>query len=143
MPESYRKPWDFFISYAREDRESAAIPLSNELNDRGFSVWLDHEVLVDGQKLEEQIEKGLTQCHVGIVILSPDFIRKDWPLRELDVLLGIETLENMLRVVPVLFNLRAAQIHDTAPTLCQRATIDIAAGFDTVCDKVLELVMAA
>jgi hypothetical protein len=143
MPDSYRKPWDFFISYASEDRDAAATPLADELTSRGFSVWLDYRALVEGDRLEEQIEQGLTQCHAGIVIVSPHFLRKDWPVRELDVLLGVETLDGRLRVVPVLYNLNASQLQGTAPTLCQRATIDLAAGLDVVCDEILELITTA
>ena len=61
MSTSYRKPWDFFISYASEDRASAANPLANALTRRGFSgVWLDHQVLDKADRLEKQIELGLT-----------------------------------------------------------------------------------
>lgn len=143
MPEPYRKPWDFFISYASEDRGAAATPLANELMGRGFSTWLDYRALVEGEKLEKQIGQGLTQCHAGIVIVSPHFVRKDWPVRELDTLLGVETLDGRLRVVPVLYNLTASQLRDVAPTLCQRATIDFSVGLGVVCDEILELIMKA
>jgi TIR domain-containing protein len=143
MADSYRRPWDFFISYASEDRDTAATPLANELTSRGFSVWLDHQVLDKDDRLEKQIELGLRQCHAGIVIVSPHFVRKDWPLRELDTLLSVETLDGRLRVVPVLYNLKASQLQDTAPTLCQRATIDLATGLDVVCDKIFELIATA
>ena len=143
MPEPYRKPWDFFISYASEDRNSAAIPLANELIGRGFNVWLDQRALVEGEKLEKQIAQGLTQCHAGIVIVSPHFVRKDWPVRELDTLLGVETLDGRLRVIPVLYSLTTSQLRDLAPTLCQRATIDFSAGLAVVCDKIPELITAA
>lgn len=143
MPEPYRRPWDFFISYASEDRDTAATPLANELIGRGFSVWLDYRAIAKGEKLEQQIQQGLMQCHAGILIVSPHFVRKDWPIRELDTLLGIETLEDRLRVVPVLYNLTASQLQDIAPTLCERATIDLAAGLDVVCDKILELITTA
>lgn len=143
MADSYRKPWDFFLSYASEDRQSAATPLGNELTARGFSVWLDYRTLVEGEGLEKQIEGGLTQCHAGIVIVSPQFVRKDWPLRELDALLGVETLEGKLRVVPVLYNLKAHELQHTAPTLYQRATIDLAASLDKVCDAILEVIASA
>ena len=88
-----RKTWDFFISYASEDRTAAANPIEAELTKRGFAVWLDHKVLSEARKLVEEIHTGLSNCHYGIIILSPRFLSKDWPMRELDTLFAIESIE--------------------------------------------------
>src|SRR5438270_11558600 len=115
MSETPRKPWDFFISYASEDRETAATPLTNALTHRGFAVWLDQKVLTSTARLEDQIQQGLTNCHCGIVTLSPNFIRKDWPMRELDSLFGIETLDGRHRIVPLLHNITAVELREMLP----------------------------
>lgn len=140
-----RKQWDFFISYAREDRETAADPLAAALRSRGFAVWLDHDSLsVEARDdkgfaaLHHEIEKGLTNCHAGIVIVSPHFIRKDWPTRELETLLSIETLDGRLRLVPVLHDIDASDLAGVVyDRLRARLTINTSAGFDRVCDEVL------
>lgn len=95
------KNWDFFISYASEDRTESADPIEKELSQRGFAVWLDHKTLAAPKELEAQIQKGLSECHFGIVILSPRFLEKDWPMREIDTLFAIESIEGRRRVVPL------------------------------------------
>src|SRR5205809_86812 len=95
-----RKKWDFFISYASEDRATAAEPLAAALRSRGFAVWLDRDALTgDASALTSEIQAGLTDCHAGIVILSRQFVRKDWPIRELETLLSLETVDGRLRIV--------------------------------------------
>lgn len=138
-----RKKWDFFVSYASEDRESAANPLADGLTRRGFTVWLDHKVISDGSRFDEQIREGLAECHYGIVIVSPRFLAKDWPMRELDTLLGIETIEGRHRIVVVLHKLTSAELQRTAPELLRKAPIHTDQGFERVCDEVLERVVRA
>src|SRR5208282_2561990 len=94
MGDAVRKRWDFFVSYASQDRETAAEPVAGALTNRGFAVWLDRWIISeDASRLQEQIQHGLSECHYGIVIVSPWFLQKDWPMRELDTLLAIETIE--------------------------------------------------
>jgi hypothetical protein len=138
-----RKTWDFFISYASEDREAAANPLTEALNRRGFAVWLDHKVISAGTDFSEQIRRGLTDSHYGIVIVSPRFLAKDWPMRELNTLLAIETVDGRHRVVAVFHDVTEAQVRNKAPELLDKAPIDTRHGFERVCDEVLERVVRA
>jgi TIR domain len=143
VAEAERKSWDFFISYASENRESAADPLAEALTLRGFKVWLDHEVLFETSKLEDEIRRALADCHYGIVILSPRFLQKDWTMRELDTLLAIETLDGRHRVIPVVHNITEDDLREKAPELLRKVPISTAQGFDHVCDQILERVVRA
>jgi hypothetical protein len=143
MVEAERKAWDFFLSYASEDRESAANPLAGVLTQRGFKVWLDHQVLSETTKFEDAIQQGLADCHYGIVIVSSRFLQKDWPMRELDTLLAIETLDGRHRIVPVVHNVTEDELRQKAPELLQKASINTLQGFDHVCDQVLDWVVTA
>lgn len=141
MPEAPRKPWDFFISYAREDERNAAIPLASELRSRGFEIWLDQYILSPDEPIEDKIINGLRNCHFGIVILSPHFIRKDWPKRELDTLLAIEAIDARSRIIIISHNYNEAELQAAAPKLARRSITNTSAGFLQVCDQILNAII--
>ena len=143
MGDAVRKRWDFFVSYASQDRETAAKPVAEALTNRGFAVWLDRWIIsADLSRLQDQIQHGLSECHYGIVIVSPWFLQKDWPMRELDTILAIETIEGRRRIVPVLHNLTEAELRERAPELHNKKPIGTADGFERACDQILERVVA-
>ena len=76
--------YDVFISHASENKADVALPLANLLKRQGIKVWLDSFELKLGDSLSRSIDQGLSESRFGIVILSPEFLRKDWPRRELD-----------------------------------------------------------
>ena len=80
--------YDVFISHASEDKEAIARPLYEALKARGLSVWFDEAELTLGDSLRRKIDDGLARCRYGIVILSPRFLEKEWPQRELDGLVA-------------------------------------------------------
>lgn len=67
---------DVFISHASEDKDDFVRPLANALIARGLEVWYDEMTLRIGDSLRQKIEKGLANSRVGLVILSPSFIKK-------------------------------------------------------------------
>jgi hypothetical protein len=75
--------FDFFISYASEDRDLAEA-LDVTLSQCGYKVWRDRGQLTLGDSLTEKINEGLTASRYAIVILSKAFIRKNWPRAELN-----------------------------------------------------------
>ena len=79
--------WDVFISYAREDKAAVAKPLAEVLLRAGLRVWIDEHEISLGDSLTKKINEGLARSRYGIVILSPDFLAKEWPKRELAALL--------------------------------------------------------
>jgi hypothetical protein len=81
---------DLFICHASEDKESVARPLAEALAQAGLKVWYDEFILTLGDSLRRKIDQGLDQSRYGVVILSPNFLAKQWPQRELD---GLTTKE--------------------------------------------------
>ena len=73
--------YDFFLSHTWEDKETIARPLYSALTAAGASVWFDEAVLKIGDSLRRKIDDGLARCKFGIV--SPNFLNKEWPQREL------------------------------------------------------------
>ena len=82
---------DVFISHASEDKDAVARPLAEELTRRGFRVWYDEYSLRVGDSLREKIDEGLNDCTYGLVVVSPSFMAKPWPNREVNGLVALET----------------------------------------------------
>jgi hypothetical protein len=49
--------YDFFICHASEDKDDVAMPLFEELKNRGYEVWYDEFSLRVGDDLRREIDK--------------------------------------------------------------------------------------
>ena len=112
-----------FISYAHEDKDEIARPLALALRRRGLKVWFDEFSLSAGQSIRSSIDAGLATCKVGIVILSPNFFAKRWPVAELNGLIsrqrgGAETV-----IIPVWHRITHSDVLQFSPTLADHLSI--------------------
>jgi hypothetical protein len=71
---------DVFISYAREDRETAQ-RLAAALEARGWSVWWDREIPV-GHSFDQVIERQLEAAKSVVVLWSKDSAASEWVKNE-------------------------------------------------------------
>jgi hypothetical protein len=62
---------------ASSDKETFARPLAKALQSRGLKVWFDEFTLAVGDSLRRSIDRGLVHSRFGIVIISPNFLRKN------------------------------------------------------------------
>ena len=127
--------WDVFISHAREDKAAVAKPLSEALLRAGLRVWIDEHEISLGDSLTNKINEGLARSRYGIVILSPDFLAKEWPKRELAALLAIE-FKHGKRVLPVLHNLELESILRDFPLMGDKVCVSTAAGIEAVASEI-------
>jgi hypothetical protein len=67
---------DLFISYAREDRDTA-LALARALQSRGIDVWWDRE-LTGGGDFAAEIERNLKAAPVAVVLWSAASVRSDF-----------------------------------------------------------------
>jgi hypothetical protein len=123
--------YDLFISHASEDKELFVDRLALALRNDCYRVWFDTFALRPGRSLRRSIDEGLVGSAVGVVVLSPNFFKKEWALRELDALTFQETSNGKL-VIPIWLNLTRTDIARIAPLLLDRIAIDAANGFDHV-----------
>lgn len=65
-----------FLSYAREDRECAAL-FARELSARGWTVWWDRRIQV-GRSFSEVIERELDDARCVIVLWSRHAVASPW-----------------------------------------------------------------
>jgi len=97
---------DFFISHDSNDKDEVARPLYEELSKRGYKVWYDEYSLNIGDSLTESIEKGITSCKYGIVIISKNFLSNEkWAKSELQSLKIKQIVKNSKSLLPVWHNI--------------------------------------
>eukprot|EP00178_Gracilaria_changii_P002243 TRINITY_DN13325_c0_g1_i1.p1 TRINITY_DN13325_c0_g1~~TRINITY_DN13325_c0_g1_i1.p1 ORF type:complete len:1137 (-),score=180.46 TRINITY_DN13325_c0_g1_i1:3414-6824(-) len=76
-------PFHIFLSHAGEDKETIARPLWKHFDELGHSVFLDEESFRLGDHCPKVMEHAMQTAPVGVFILSPEFVAKEWPMREL------------------------------------------------------------
>ena len=131
--------WDLFISHASEDKDEFVRPLADALKKIGFSVWYDEFTLTIGDNLRRSINKGLAQSRYGLVVLSPDFFKKEWPKRELDGLTTRE-LRGEKVILPVWHNVDREYVAKFSPTLANKFAVSTEKGIDKVVEEILKAV---
>lgn len=129
---------DLFVSHASEDKESVAKPLADALVRYGYAVWLDQYALRLGDSLRRTIDAALANCRYGAVVLSPSFFKKDWPQRELDGLVAMETQDHRKRVLPVLHNVTPTDVARFSPTLADRLGVSTDLGMEVVVAQIVD-----
>jgi len=143
---------DIFISYSRRD-ETFVKQLYAELVNRGISTWYDRKNIGIGEQWAEEIVKGIRDCQVFLLSLSPDAadspnVRKEvdlaqryqkkivpliWRPTEIPVameyqLAGIQWIEFNQTSSPEKFD----QLADVLQRLIGGASMDEAAGDKTI-----------
>ena len=131
---------EFFISHASEDKDAIARPLALELRERGYKVWYDEFTLTLGDSLRESIDKGLSETRYGIVILSPDFMSKNWPREELDGLYTRQTSSGKKVILPVWHNITQHQLASFSPMLADKLGVTTSSGFNNVVDQIVRVI---
>jgi hypothetical protein len=131
--------WDVFISHASEDKEDFVRPLAESLSRSGLRVWYDEFTLKVGDSLRRSIDYGLDRSRYGIVVISPSFLKKDWPQRELDGLVARE-VNGLKLILPVWHDIRADRVRSYSPTLADRVAVSSSEGIDEVTKQLMQAI---
>lgn len=116
-----------------------AKPLAEALQYSGIRVWYDDSVLVIGDSIRRSIDEGLQRSQYGLVILSHNFFRKEWPQKELDALIARE--RNGIKVIlPVWHQITHEEIAKRSPLLADRYAISTSRGIQYVVQKIIEAI---
>lgn len=133
--------FDVFISYASEDRFTAAIPIADQLRKQGYRVWIDAWELHCGDPLRNKINDGLSKSRYGVVILSKAFFRKSWPQEELDALMGKESIDKTV-VLPVRHGISHEEVKQYHPTLANKLSTTTEKGIESVVAEIVSVLVA-
>ncbi len=130
---------DVFLCHAWDDRKDSAKELCDILESKGVSVWFSEKDVLLGQPLLREIDKGLANSRVGIVLVTPSFIERingaGIAEKELSALLARDLL------VPVVHNTTFEELRDASPLLGSRSGLStIEDSLEVVAGKLAELV---
>ncbi|MGE9310327.1 toll/interleukin-1 receptor domain-containing protein [Niabella sp. CJ426] len=116
---------DVFLCHAWDDRQGAAKELHDLLESKGVSVWFSEKDVLLGSPLLREIDKGLAKSRVGIVLVTPSFLKRikgeGIADKELSALLARDLL------VPIVHNTTFEDLREVSPLLGSRSglsTID-------------------
>jgi hypothetical protein len=128
--------WDVFVCHASEDKDDFVRPLARGLETHGLKVWFDEFTLTVGDSLRRSIDRGLAGSRFGVVVISPNFLQKEWPQRELDGLVARET-GGVKVILPVWHKTTADLIRRYSPTLADKVAVSSARGLEHVIAELL------
>jgi hypothetical protein len=113
---------DLFLCHAWPDRQGSAAELYGHLKSNGASVWFSEEDLPLGSLMIREIDKGLRNSRVGIVLVTPALLAsleaEGVADKELAVLLASR------RVIPVLHGVTFEQLNDVSPMLASHTGLN-------------------
>lgn len=115
---------DLFLCHAWADREESASELYNSLESNGASVWFSEKDVPLGKQLIREIDKGLKNSRVGIVLVTPALLKsidaEGIAEKELSVLLASG------RVIPVAHGTTFDALREVSPMLASHAGLNTA-----------------
>lgn len=113
------REWDVFLSYAQIDGAKVGRELCARLEALGVRVWFDEVAIQPGVSQARQMDRGLTNAHCGIALLTPAYVAgRFWTERELGVLLGKDTL------IPIVHGITFEQVKEYSGMLSDLAGFD-------------------
>ena len=113
---------DLFLCHAWDDREDSAAQLYGHLKSNGATVWFSEKDLPLGSLMIREIDKGLRNSRIGIVLVTPALIKsiKNEGIAEKE----LAVLLNSSRVIPVLHGVTFDDLYDVSPMLASHAGLN-------------------
>ena len=118
--------YDVFLSYNSLEKE-AALQLAGRLQEEGFRVFLDDQVLVPGASLPREIPAILRESRSCVVLLGPSGV-SNWQREEIDIAVHRE-IENPSSYRVIVLLLGGANLMDLPASLHHRLRVGFSAGF--------------
>lgn len=133
---------DVFLCHAWDDRKGAAKELHDLLESLGVKVWFSEKDIGLGVPLLRAIDKGLASSKVGIVLVTPSFLKRlaqeGIADKELSSLLVTD------RLIPIIHGTTYDELREVSPLLASRSGLDTKEdSFEEVAEKLSELVNIA
>jgi hypothetical protein len=113
-------------------------PNLDALGRYGYTVWIDRDALGIGYPLVSDIDAALSTCRYGVVILSLNYLEKEWTRRELGGLVAMEVQDRRKRILPVLHKLTIEELTRRSPTLADRVTVSTDLGIGVVVSMIVD-----
>jgi hypothetical protein len=132
---------DIFLCHAWDDRQGAAKDLYDLPKAKGVKVWFSEEDIRLGVPFLREIDKGLAKSRVGIVLVTPNFVKRirgeSIADKELSVLL------QQGQLVPIMHGTSFEALREVSPMLASRNGLSTAEdSMADVATKLADLVAA-
>lgn len=130
---------DVFLCHAWDDRQGSAKELHDLLESSGVKVWFSEKDVPLGTPLLREIDKGLANSRVGIVLVTPALLKRVQAEgiadKELSALLARDLL------VPIVHGTTYEDLRNVSPLLGSRSGLSTAEdSMANVAAKLVELV---
>jgi len=89
-----------FISHAMEPDGPLAHRLARDLEEAGFKVWIAPESIRPGEAWVDAINRGLKECEVLVLLLTPAAVQSPWVNQETSAAIVLER-EGRMRILPL------------------------------------------
>lgn len=104
------------------------MPIYTSLKNLGFSVWLDVPQINVGNDITSKIFDGIDKSGLFISIISHNFLKSEWPQKELKTFLEHTEKDGQNSILPIFYKITKAEVWPTLPHLS-----DIA--FESIMDE--------
>jgi RNA-directed DNA polymerase len=91
-----------FISHASEEKKNIVIPLTLELDKLGIAYFLDVKEIQWGKSLNQSLSDGLRRSSYFLAFISENYVKKKWPMLELEAALNCQISDRPDFILPVL-----------------------------------------
>ena len=130
---------DIFLCHAWDDRKESALQLHDLLVSNGISVWFSEKDIPLGSSFLREIDKGLAKSKIGLVLVTPNFLKRvqneGVADKELSALLARDQL------VPIVHNTTYDELRDVSPLLGSRNGLDTQEDtMENIAKKLAELI---
>ena len=130
--------YDLFLCHAWDDRKGIAKELYEKLTEKRVSVWFSEKDLKLGTNMLREIDKGLAKSRAGIVLVTPNFLKRikgeGVADKELSALLAKDQL------LPLVHNTTYDALRNVSPLLGSRSGLDTnEEPMDEIVNKIAEL----
>lgn len=115
------KEWDVFLSHASEDKPYVRA-VAAALVKRGLTTMLDEREFVAGRSLRAQIDGGILDSHLGVLFVTPHFLKKRWTREEFDAFFVLEE-NGRTKIMPIWLGVDAKTVASFSPILAARLAI--------------------
>lgn len=109
--------FDVFVSHANDNKEEFVNKLTTALGKLDISIWYDANNLDWGDNWKLQIANGLKKCRFGIVVISPEFLGREWTEKELNELLQRQNETGEKVILPLLYKMTVDDMKKQYPQL--------------------------
>jgi hypothetical protein len=130
---------DYFLCHAWDDRQGSAKELHDLLEARGVKVWFSEKDIVLGVPFVREIDKGLAKSRVGLVLVTPSFLKRIRGEGIADKELSVLLQEGQL--IPIMHGTTYDALREVSPMLASRNGLSTAEDtMDEVATKLKDLI---